>query len=60
MFKYRDVELSDYSKILEFLRGFETEMTFVVGIKPELITNKGLVDLFLKTLDASVRSTVKR
>ena len=33
-------------------------MTFVIGIKPELITNKGLVDLFLKTLDASVRSTV--
>ena len=59
-FKYRDVELSDYSKILEFLRGFKTEMTFVVGIKPELITNKGLVDLFLKTLDASVRSTVKQ
>ena len=46
--------MSDYSKILEFLRGFKTEMTFVVGIKPELITNKGLVDLFLKTLDASV------
>ena len=59
-FKYWDVELSDYSKILEFLRDFKTEMTLVIGIKPELITNKGLVDLFLKTLDSSVWSTIKQ
>ena len=35
-------------------------MMFVVGIKPKLITNKGLVDMFLKTLDSSIRLTIKQ